>query len=360
MRNSKDKPRSSKSKGFAVHVRALCFLIVIVLVYEVMNFAMEPTGYIRWVIEEVDNPKTQDGYDCLILGASLSRAAIDPVYLDEAGYSENAFNYSIPGAAVSDSYYQLKDACRHNKVKKVIFGMDYTYWCTYPDRTFLGRLVYVRLPLSLTKLEYVGRELLNKDFRTVYTTQWSYTYTKEAVLNNINCKLSDEYRSHDISVIDLQEDNLTYKGKGYFMRDNSVEPVGEASASPWITAGLSKRTEEYFSRMVRFCKDNDIELVCITTPATPSVSVLGPLEASSTYFEKICSDNNVSYIDFNLVTLDELDRSDSLYNDWGGHMSDEMAQKFSKVLAKKLSGEAVSFYSDYNELETALSVRAAR
>ena len=47
MRNSKDKPHDSKSKGFAVHVRALCFLIVIVLVYDVMNFAMEPTGYIQ-------------------------------------------------------------------------------------------------------------------------------------------------------------------------------------------------------------------------------------------------------------------------------------------------------------------------
>lgn len=379
-----------RNSNWMKHIRAFLFLVVVVCVYMVMNFAMEPTGYIRWVIHEVDNPKAnvgvgsgatgtgvssgvnsganssvaagamnseagKGGYDCLILGASLSRAAIDPTALDEIGYSENAFNYSIPGAAVEDSYYQLKEACTHNKVKKVIFGMDYTYWCSYPDKTFLSRLIYVRMPISMAKLEYVGRELLDKDFRTVYTTQWSYTYTKKAVMDNLNTKLTKEYFNHDINTVDLQEDNLVYKGKGYFMRDNNVEPSGAASASPWIDIGISKRTEKYFARMVDFCKKNNIELVCVTMPATPSVSVLGASENSAAYFKKICEENEVTYIDCNLVTLEELPRKDDEYNDWGGHMSDEMAQKFSKVLAKKLAGKDVKFYSDYRQLEAAIA-----
>ena len=87
----------------------------------IMDYALVPSGYIRYIIHETNNAGSDDGYDNIIIGASHARSAINPVKLDEAGASDNAFNLAIPGETVTDSYYLLMESDRNNNVKRELY-----------------------------------------------------------------------------------------------------------------------------------------------------------------------------------------------------------------------------------------------
>lgn len=95
------------------------FIAIVVGLVKCMDYAMMPSGYIRYIIHEADNADTDEEYDNIIIGASHARSAINPVKLDEAGASDNAFNLAIPGETVTDSYYLLMESDRHNNVKEL-------------------------------------------------------------------------------------------------------------------------------------------------------------------------------------------------------------------------------------------------
>ena len=118
------------------YLRTVLFMAVIAGMILIMDYALVPSGYIRYIIHETNNAGNDDGYDNIIIGASHARSAINPVKLDEAGASDNAFNLAIPGETVTDSYYLLMESDRNNNVKRVIYDLDYQYWCNYAD---LGR-----------------------------------------------------------------------------------------------------------------------------------------------------------------------------------------------------------------------------
>ena len=67
------------------YVRAAVFIAVVIGLVKCMDFAMMPSGYIRYIMHEVNNADTADGYDNIIIGASHARSAIDPAMLDKVG-----------------------------------------------------------------------------------------------------------------------------------------------------------------------------------------------------------------------------------------------------------------------------------
>lgn len=146
------------------YVRAVVFIAIVAGLVKCMDYAMMPSGYIRYIIHEADNADTDEGYDNIIIGASHARSAINPVKLDEAGASDNAFNLAIPGETVTDSYYLLMESDRHNNVKRVIYDLDYQYWCNYAEREFEDCFIYTWLPFSNVKLKYIADNLLTRIF----------------------------------------------------------------------------------------------------------------------------------------------------------------------------------------------------
>ena len=114
---------------------------------------------------------------------------------------------------------------------------------------------------------------------------------------------------------------------------------------------------KYFKKIVEFCKKNNIELTCVTTTITPKAALDGVSEETGRWFANLCSQNGVRYIDFNLVSLDELERTDDDFADWEGHMMGWMAEKYSEVLAKVIRGDNIRFYKDYQEYRMAYESR---
>ena len=84
------------------YVRAVVFIAIVVGLVKCMDYAMMPSGYIRYIIHEADNADTDEGYDNIIIGASHARASSDPDIIDK--YSGTySINMAIPGETVKDS-----------------------------------------------------------------------------------------------------------------------------------------------------------------------------------------------------------------------------------------------------------------
>ena len=101
-------------KSFKIIARSVLFLVVLIILNETCRFIIMPPSYARYILGELNNKK--ENYDCVVLGASHGRSAINPYKLDEA-LNCNAINMSIPSETVKDSYYLLKESCRKNNPK---------------------------------------------------------------------------------------------------------------------------------------------------------------------------------------------------------------------------------------------------
>ena len=278
------------------YVRAVVFIAIVVGLVKCMDYAMMPSGYIRYIIHEADNADTDEGYDNIIIGASHARSAINPGKLDEAGASDNAFNLAIPGETVTDSYYLLMESDRHNNVKRVIYDLDYQYWCNYAEREFEDCFIYTWLPFSNVKLKYIADNLLTKDFRTVYSKRWAYEISPSAIMNNLKVKSSAAYRNYSMDAVEIHD-------------------------------------------------------------ATPTTSVNGYSEQAGAYFTRLCEEYGVEYYDFNLLTMDTLPRTDDDFFDEEGHMLGELADRYSDILASVLldkCDKSTAFYGTYAHLELAV------
>ncbi len=331
------------------YVRTVVFIVVIVGLVKCIDFAMMPSGYIRYIIHAAGNPDTEEGYDCIVLGASHGRSSINPEYMIESGYAKNPISLCIPGESVVNSYYLLKEACRNNNVKKVVLEMDYQYWLNDEarDSEFGDLFEYIQLPMSKVKLEYISNELINKDFRTVYFKKLSYTDNFSAVGSNIKNKLSKAYWDYDMDAVEVRDAEGPYVGRGFFYRE-VTDPKGEFWVTDWSENNISDKVILYYQKIVNYCRDNNIELTCITEPVTPTAVIKGPSEAANTYLKQICDENNVRYIDFTLIKPEILYITDDGFCDWEGHMYGKLAEKFSDILSQALVKENSDwFYGTY-------------
>lgn len=339
------------------YLRTVLFMAVIAGMIFLMDYAFVPSGYIRYIMHETNNADTADGYDNIIIGASHARSAIDPLKLDEGGASDNAFNLAIPGETVTDSYYLLMESNRNNKVKRVIYDLDYQYWCNYAEREFEDCFIYTWLPFSKVKIKYIADNLLTKDFRTVYSKRWAYETSPSVIINNLKVKSGSAYRSYSMDAVEIHDAGGPYVAKGFFYRNMKMDSLVPSDIVEWDESGISSKVLDSFEKTVEYCRKNNIELICITSPITPTTAVNGYSEQAGKYFTELCGKYGVTYYDFNLLTMDTLSRTDDDFFDEEGHMLGSLADRYSEILAEVLTGKCdknTIFYGTYAQLEQAV------
>ena len=302
-------------KEILKYVRVIVFFAVITILVEAVNYVMVQPGYARYIIHTVDNPDDGSDYDCIVVGASHGRASIDPHYFLEMEYAVNPINMCIQGATVIDNYYMIREACNNNDVKKIILELDYQYWNKNlkRDSDFGDLLVYGQLPFTSLKMEYIVSQLMDKDFRTIYFRRYAFARNWKTAKKYMAIKKTDEYKNFQIEGVAGIDTEGPYQGLGFFYRTKVTDKKGKLNPSPWTYEDLNPKVQKYFQKIVKYCKDNGIELICVTTPIPPSSVASGTANEANTYFKQICDENNVKYIDGNLIKNEVLDVSDDDY-----------------------------------------------
>ena len=217
--------------------------------------------------------------------------------------------------------------------------------------------IYTWLPFSNVKLKYIADNLLTKDFRTVYSKRWAYEISPSAIMNNLKVKSSAAYRNYSMDAVEIHDAGGPYAAQGFFYRDMKMDSLVPSDIVAWDESGISDKVLDSFEKTVQYCKKNNIELVCVTSPITPTTSVNGYSEQAGAYFTRLCEEYGVEYYDFNLLTMDTLPRTDDDFFDEEGHMLGELADRYSDILASVLldkCDKSTAFYGTYAQLELAV------
>lgn len=341
-------------------LRVVGFVAGLVVILVMCDFFFAQTGYVRYVLTyyEENDPEI----DTVILGASHARSAIDPQKIDDINDTDS-FSLAIPGETIKDSYYVLQEACRSKDIKTVILDVDYQYWMSPQEEGYFQEaFIYNQLEWSSpVKWRYMFENCTNLDIRNALTKRNVYLCTPGSAVDNAKQKMSDSYKEADIYSIEVPDANGPYAGKGFFKRDVSgSKPGGEAYVETWVgreNSGLSPLVTGYFEKIKKYCDDNDIELICVTSPITPSVMKKLGMGKVDSIFEEYFDENDVTYYNFNKARLDVLSRRDEDYGDQEGHMGGKLAEQYSEVLAKVLKehfnntlDETAYFYDTFDQM----------
>ena len=333
------------------YVRIVLFLGLIAVSIAVCDYIFSPYGYIRYILHEVN--ATEASYDTLVLGASHARSSINPQELNEY-MGCNAINESIPGETVEDSYYLLEEAIKNNELKTVIFDMDFYYWFDQNENLFTKTFIASQMSLDDVKLSYIWNNKDNIDIRNAFSKRYSYKISLQSAKNNFYVRQSDGYKNYDIKSISIPDAGGPYVGLGFFNRVLSGKnPKGRELIDAYANCyskEFDSNVVEYFKKIVETCKANDIRLVVVVTPVTPTAAQVQNFEALDEKFRtEIMEPLGVEYYNCNLLRMDVLPRRDRDYGDYEGHMGGEIGSEYSAVLGKiiEATGNGSFNRSDY-------------
>ena len=160
-------------RNFKKNIYPVLFLAVIICMNQILILALKPCTNFRNDIHKLETNQ----YDDLFVGTSHGKAGINPEVVDKIT-GERSLNLCLGGEEVQDSYYIIKEACRVNKPKKIIYELDPGYWVSTATLGPEFRTIYDELPLSSVKVEYYVDKIWKTDFRTTLFP-W-YLYRKES------------------------------------------------------------------------------------------------------------------------------------------------------------------------------------
>jgi len=342
-------------RNFKKILKCIIFTMICCIIFAICDFVFVPSGYVRVILHTLNY--SDEKYDCIILGASHGRSAINPYKLDEE-LGTNAINLCIPSETMEDSYYLLKESCRNNKPKTVILDLDYQYWYDLVENNFSDAFIYYQLEPSKVKAEYFFHNLLNKDVRITFSRWSNYISDFKGIKDKVSIKLDKEYNDCDIEGAVVKGADGPYVGNGFFYRGPGGHGArGFVTRVEWNDSKVDEKVVKQFKDIVDYCNANGIKLICVTSTITPATVLTKTAEASAKFFTKLTAQYGVDYYDFNLLRQDVMPRGNLDFGDWDGHMCGALADKYSSIMAsviKDSQGGKVDrtkyFYNSYATL----------
>lgn len=321
--------RISKRCGQLVFI--LVFVLCVILMDQGLKFLLYPYTYAR---VDVHYLETQQ-YDDIFVGTSHGKCGIDPLKVDEVT-GRKSFNFCMGGQFTVDSYYIVKEACRVNPPKRVIYELDPAYWMLeIPQDTTFGQ-TYQELPWSLVKAEYFFAKFTDTDFRNALFPWYAFRSQMEEIGENIETKTSSLYKEYGTEC--FREAGQTYEEGGFIRRiPVKGEHKSDADLVLWNEEGINPDRIRYFEKLVKLCQEQGIELVAVTTPVPKeNLEKYREYEKADTYFTNYFRETGVPYINYNTEANHPGYSVESDYADYDGHMYGDTADAFSRILGEAL------------------------
>lgn len=317
--------------GFKKAAVVAAFLLVIVCINEVLALAMKPCTYFRNDIHNLETKKYTD----IFVGTSHGKAGIKPHVVDEITGGKS-INLCLGGEEVIDSLYIVKEACRVNNPKRIIYELDPGYWVVVPSLGPEYRTVYDELPMSGVKAEYYMDKIWSVDFRTTLFPWYLYRKGIKGAVSRLRSKFSEEYRNYEDSFYDTCEQS--YGGEGHVSIPRIDGTKTEKNLELWDEKELKEEASESFDKIAEFCKEKGIELVVIVTPIPQETfgKYRENFEAADKFFRDYMADRGIEYYNFNYIDVDGFDRSLNGFSDYEGHMYDDQAEVLSRKIGEML------------------------
>ncbi len=104
-------------------LKLIIFLLAMLIINSFLNSIFIPYSYVRVDYHNIE----KNSYDMVFVGTSHGKCCIDPTAVDRVT-GRKSVNMCLGGEYLSYTYYKVKEICRHNIPKEIIYEIDGGYW----------------------------------------------------------------------------------------------------------------------------------------------------------------------------------------------------------------------------------------
>lgn len=209
----------------------------------------------------------QEEIETLFLGSSHVFCGYDPRILDEIS-GENTYLAATPVQKVDGSYYLLKEALKNNQIKKVYLDMFYLQYRDIPAERGSIQMQWIYCITDNMKNNWNRIEfLLNASDCENYIEGFlpsarygNYLLDRKRIERVIKSKRSSEYINYE------NVPSAFYKG-AYVIPGGVGNPemIADLDNLEVAESIISEYSLKYLNKIVELCKEEEIELVLVTT-----------------------------------------------------------------------------------------------
>ena len=231
----------------------------------------------------------------------------------------------------------VKQACSIHIPEQIVYEIDGGYWTTDEYIGTDSCSIFGEMDFSAVKAEFFLKHFFSQDFRVTLFPWYNYRKEYRMIKKNISNKLSGADKSYDTSV--FQDASQEYREDGFIYRyPVADEEKGFTNFVEWNSGEVREEHLVYFEKLVKFCKEKDIELTLLITPVPQETyeAYQASYDQEHAYIAALAEKEGLEFLDFNKEDTGDFSKALESYVDREGHMTGEAAGVFSRELGKKL------------------------
>lgn len=304
-------------------LKCICFVGIFIILFLTAQELLQP----KWLIGSKDNTAStstfmeyrkleQDTIDVLFVGTSHVLYAVDPMLLYEAT-GITSYVFSGPGLRFDLTYLSLKEALKTQSPEVVFLDASGLQFDFQQDEA-KARKMSDHLPITLEKIEYAfNNENEELDPLSVLFPLFRYHSRWEKV-----SKKDLQYMTDTLEPTFMRGHFASFDQISTELHFDSEEPFE-----------ITEKNRDYFSRMVKLCKENEITLIMMKIP-TPEWK-----RPQSEAAAALAAEYDIPYWELtNEMEAIGLDTNTD-YRDATDHLNQYGAVKFTAYMGKRISEE---------------------
>lgn len=299
----------NKTKKVTLGVIKLVSFLLLLLVC--LNVIINITKRKEYYNKYIDFHSQKADFDVLFFGTSHVVNGINPMELYN-NYGIISYNMANHSEEMYITYYNMLLALQETHPKLIVLDAFGIVDSTSVKKSMMHR-AFDSYPITLQKIKAI-RELSTKD--DLLDNMFEYLF---------NFSLYHS-RWKDIEKEDFQVNKNRLKGAEFLKQINTRVNTNNYESAPIIREDIDNI--KAFRKIIKYCKQNDIQVLVTFDPCTPGEKVIG----RSKYIEEICNENEVNYINF--LQDRELINYTSDFADQWSHLNPAGAKKLTNYIGK--------------------------
>lgn len=270
------------------------FIIVNLIVVISLTFMLAQPSVLKILLKEAKSEEC----DTLIIGESHGETSYDPYVMSDVT-GDQFFNLSRRLMPVVNLSYIMEEANANGQYKRVILDLDPSYWDDDHRGTF-GSDTNLLFRLTGSRwIDYVKNILVKDNYNDTFADYNLNVAMVKRIPQNLKCKLNKAYLTGDESSIQNTYSiigavgSFEYKGRGfrYGLKKSGIEwPSWDFDES-----NIKQENVDAFKKIVEYCKENDIELVCVQSALPPYRLQNENMDDAHEYFAELCGEYDVPF-----------------------------------------------------------------
>ena len=287
--------------------------------------------------------ESEEKIETIFLGTSHCFRAYDPTLYGELT-GESSYNLGSSSQNIDTSYYLLKEALKHQDIKKVYLDMYHVFLFFNPDNRELveANIISDYMKPSLNKVQFILTRSDSKHYTNSFfpfRRDWQLLGDFEYLRSNIEKKQQERYTQYQPVVYDDEQ----YVAKG-FVASTAILNVEEhqwiPKSKPVDLSEDAAFAKSYLRKIAALCEKENIELIFLTAPSYKEyIEEMDSYENVHQLIQNLADEYGVEYLDFNEYPEEKLNLGPEDFMDVD-HLNGYGAKKVTECLANDILNKA--------------------